>query len=132
MRVVAGLVGGRRLRVPPGRGTRPTSDLVRGAMFNSLTSFDLIDGAAVADLFAGSGALGIEALSRGAASAVFVERDRQAIATIRGNLTDLGLADRATVVMADALVWAGRALAIDVALVDPPYGFERWEQLLTC
>jgi 16S rRNA (guanine966-N2)-methyltransferase len=130
MRVVAGSVGGRRLRVPPGHATRPTSELVRGAIFNSLTSLGLVDGATVCDLFAGSGALGIEALSRGAASAVFVERDRKAADTIRANLADLGLAERGRVVVADALTWAAGAAPADIAFIDPPYAFEGWSQLL--
>ena len=85
MRVIAGTLGGRRLKAPPGRGTRPTSDRVREALFAMLGD---LDGARVLDLFAGTGALGIEALSRGAASAVFVERDARAAAVLRANLTD--------------------------------------------
>ena len=87
MRVVAGEFGGRRLRAPRGAGTRPTADRVREALFSMLGD---VSGARVLDLYAGSGALGIEALSRGAASAVFVERDAQAAATIRRNLDELG------------------------------------------
>ena len=78
MRVVAGELGGRRLIAPAGTSTRPTTDRVREAIFNSLGSAGLLDGALVADLFAGSGAIGIEALSRGAERCVFVERDRTA------------------------------------------------------
>lgn len=132
MRVVAGTVGGRRLSVPPGVATRPTSELVRGAMFNSLTAQGRVEDAAVLDLFAGSGALGIEALSRGAARAVFVEHDRVAARVLSENLATLGLADVATVRVADALVWAegqGR-VPFDVALADPPYGFDAWDRLL--
>lgn len=104
---------------------------MRGAVFNSLDSLGLVADAKVWDLFAGSGALGIEALSRGAASATFVERDRRAAATIRDNLDTLGLADRATVVTADAVVWAKTAPAPDLALIDPPYAFDDWDALLT-
>ena len=86
IRVVSGEFGGRKLVVPDGLATRPTTDKVRQAVFNSLDSAGLIDGAAVVDLFAGSGALGIEALSRGAATCVFVERDRAALQALRANI----------------------------------------------
>src|SRR5215468_11831534 len=99
MRVVAGRLGGRRLRAPRGRDTRPTSDRVREALFSMLGP---LEGARVLDLFAGSGALGIEALSRGAASAVFVERDPEAVRTIERNLDRLRLIG-ARVVHGDAL-----------------------------
>ena len=88
MRVVAGELRGRRIDAPPGLDTRPTTDKVREAVFNALGSLDLIRDATVADLYAGSGALGIEALSRGAAHCTFVERDRTALRTLRGNLAD--------------------------------------------
>ncbi|HEX8066121.1 MAG TPA: 16S rRNA (guanine(966)-N(2))-methyltransferase RsmD [Thermoleophilaceae bacterium] len=121
MRVVAGAFGGRPLKAPPGRRTRPTADRVREALFSILGP---LDGARAADLFAGSGALGIEALSRGAASATFVERDRRAAATIRENLLAIGAQDRATVVARDALRWLASAAdgpAYDLVLLDPPY-----------
>ena len=82
LRIVAGTVGGRRIDVPPGQGTRPTSDRVREALFNALESLDAVDGARVLDAFAGSGALGIEALSRGASHATFADTDPQAIEVI--------------------------------------------------
>jgi 16S rRNA (guanine966-N2)-methyltransferase len=129
MRVVAGTVGGRRLEAPD--AVRPTTELVRAAIANSLTSLGVLDGAHVVDLFAGSGALGIEALSRGAASAVFVESDRQTATVIRANLAALELTDRATVVVADALRWAATSEAADLALIDPPYGFDGWDELLS-
>ena len=94
MRVVAGRPRGRVLRGPAGTATRPTSDRVREAMFSMLSSMDAIEGAPVVDLFAGSGALGIEALSRGAASVTFVDHDRAALAAIRANLAVLGDAGR--------------------------------------
>ncbi len=130
MRVIAGDLGGRRLVAPSGVATRPTTDRVREAVFNSLTSAGLIEGALVADLFAGSGAIGIEALSRGAEHCVFVERDRAALAALDENLTTLGLRDRATVRAADALT-AVAALDADIVFADPPYGFDRWEELIT-
>ncbi|MGI8807438.1 MAG: 16S rRNA (guanine(966)-N(2))-methyltransferase RsmD [Acidimicrobiales bacterium] len=132
MRVVAGLAGGRRLKAPVGRKVRPTSERVREAMFNSLGSLDAVDGATVLDLFAGTGALGIEALSRGAASATFVDADAQAVRAIKENLGATGLAERARVVHADVF----RFLAdppptpVDVAFADPPYAFDDWERLL--
>ncbi len=130
MRVVSGTVGGRRLEVPPGRSTRPSSELVRGAIFNSLTSLGAVEGATVWDLFAGSGALGIEALSRGAATAIFVDSDRRAVSTIRANLDALGLADRARVVCADVARWVERDGSADLVLIDPPYAFDAWARLL--
>jgi 16S rRNA (guanine966-N2)-methyltransferase len=97
MRVISGEFGGRRLVAPAGTTTRPTTDKVRQAVFNSLGSMGVIEGAVVADLYAGSGALGIEALSRGAERCVFVERDRAALHALRENIAALDLADRATV-----------------------------------
>jgi 16S rRNA (guanine966-N2)-methyltransferase len=127
MRVVAGSAKGRRLVAPAGTATRPTSDRVREAIFSMLASLDVLDGAVVVDLFAGSGALGIEALSRGAERATFVERDRDAAAVIEANLDATALRDRATVTRADAATFAG---AVDVAFVDPPYEFDEWPALL--
>src|SRR3954463_9570863 len=89
-RIVAGTAGGRRLKVPP-KGTRPTSERVREALFNALETAGELDGAHVLDLYAGSGALGLEALSRGAADALFVESDRRAAGVLRRNVSDLGL-----------------------------------------
>lgn len=131
IRVVSGEFGGRKLVVPDGLATRPTTDKVRQAVFNSLDSAGLIDGAAVVDLFAGSGALGIEALSRGAATCVFVERDRAALHALRANISALGLEQRTTVVTSDVPAWVPALRGIDLALIDPPYEFDGWEQLLT-
>ena len=121
MRVIAGTAGGRRLKAPPGCGTRPTADRVREAMFSSIG--DEIDGADVLDLFAGSGALGIEALSRGARWATFVERDERAAAVVRDNLAAAGLSERATVVRGDAAAFVSRSAGRRYAVVfcDPPY-----------
>ena len=127
MRVIAGSRGGRRLASPAGTRTRPTSDLVRGAIFNSLTARGEVEGAVVADLFAGSGALGIEALSRGAAEAVFVDSSRAAARTIAANLAALDL--RGTVLTQKVERWhAGRPL--DLVLADPPYEWDGWDTLL--
>ncbi|MBA3287759.1 MAG: 16S rRNA (guanine(966)-N(2))-methyltransferase RsmD [Acidimicrobiia bacterium] len=129
MRVVAGELRGRRIVVPPTGIIRPTTDKVREAVFNALTSLDAIVGARVADLFAGSGAFGIEALSRGAAHCTFIERDRTVIRAIDENVAVLGLRDRATVRLGDAVALAPSVRA-DVVFADPPYGFEGWERLL--
>jgi 16S rRNA (guanine(966)-N(2))-methyltransferase RsmD len=114
------MLGGRRLNAPAGSATRPTSDRVREAVFSILGP---LDGERVLDLFAGSGALGIEALSRGAAEAVFVERDRRALAALRGNLEALGV--DADVRPAEALralrEAAARGEAYDLVFLDPPY-----------
>ena len=130
MRVVAGEARGRQLLAPPGRDTRPTSDRVREAIFNLLRSLDRIDGALVVDLFAGSGALGIEALSRGAAHCTFVEKHRGALAVIEANLATTKLADRADVRQGDAVVFAARGASADLVLADPPYAFDGWDGLL--
>jgi 16S rRNA (guanine966-N2)-methyltransferase len=129
MRIVAGELRGRLIEAPPGRDTRPTTDKVREAMFNALGSLDLVRDAVVVDLYAGSGALGIEALSRGAAEVVFVERDRAALRVLRENLDHLGLGDRARVQSGDAFALAGR-LPADLVLADPPYDFDAWPELL--
>jgi 16S rRNA (guanine966-N2)-methyltransferase len=131
MRVVAGSAGGLRLVAPAGEETRPTSDRVREATFNALGSLGLVENADVLDLFAGSGAMGIEALSRGAAHAVFVDTEDRARQAIRTNLAATKLADRATVVAGDARTFLGSAdRRFDLAILDPPYAFDRWTDLL--
>ena len=134
MRVVSGDLGGRKLVTPDGSDTRPTSDRVREAMFNSLFSLDAIEGARVLDAFAGSGALGIEALSRGALHATFVETGRDALAALRENLETLQLGAQGRVVPGDALAHLERTAAegshYDLVLLDPPYGFDQWDELL--
>ena len=134
MRVVSGDLGGRKLVTSDGSDTRPTSDRVREAMFNSLFSLDAIEGARVLDAFAGSGALGIEALSRGALHATFVETGRDALAALRENLETLQLGAQGRVVPGDALAHLERTAAegshYDLVLLDPPYGFDQWDELL--
>ena len=130
MRIVAGSARGRRIEAPPGEGTRPTTDRVRQAIFNALWSMGAVDGATVLDLFAGSGAMGLEALSRGAAHVTFVESDRRTAEVIRRNVDHLGMADRARIVVADALDHARRGERADLVLCDPPYAFDRWDELL--
>lgn len=121
MRVIAGRLGGRRLLSPRGGDTRPTADRVREALFSSLGD---LTGALVCDLYAGTGALGIEALSRGARRAVFVESARPALAVLRENLASLGLGDAARVVplpVERALELLRDDAPFDLALLDPPY-----------
>jgi 16S rRNA (guanine966-N2)-methyltransferase len=121
MRIIAGEHRGRRIVAPKGRATRPTSDRVRENAFNLIGP---VDGATVLDLFAGSGALGLEALSRGAASAVFVDADRDACRVINANLDTLGL--DATVLCQDVLrAVAQERRAFDLVLLDPPYEYPR-------
>ena len=140
MRVVGGTARGRRLVGPGGNATRPTSDRVREAVFDMLASLEAagttrLEGAEVVDLFAGTGAMGIEALSRGAARATFVERDPEAVLAIERNLAATGLGP-AVVVRRDVdafLRSAGvrsRPAPFDLAFCDPPYGFDRWEEVL--
>lgn len=123
MRVVAGRLGGRRLRTVPGRGTRPTADRVREALFAILG--ERVTGARVLDLFAGTGALAIEALSRGARSAVLVEPDARAASVIRANLEALGLAASARVRRTRAETYLRRpgGEPFDLVFLDPPYAF---------
>ena len=119
MRIIAGTWRGRRIVAPPGRATRPMLDRVREAVFSTLTPW-LAD-ATVLDLFAGSGSLGLEALSRGARRVRFVERSVPALAALRKNVADLRARDRVEIVAADALAAASWIPAVDVAFVDPPY-----------
>ena len=121
LRIVAGDLGGRYIEAPAGRHTRPTAARVREAWFSALAD-DVVD-ARVADLYAGSGALGIEALSRGAAHVHFVESDRRVASVLDRNLRALGLGSRSRLVRGDALAWID-ALAepLDLVLADPPYG----------
>src|SRR5215218_2257874 len=120
MRVIAGTYGGRRLQAPPGTDTRPTADRVRESLFSILR--ERVHDARVLDLFAGSGALGIEALSRGAKEAVFVDSAHGAVAAIRENLEKLGI--EGLVHRRDALAWlaaAEGAQPFELVFADPPY-----------
>lgn len=133
MRVVGGTARGRRLVAPAGDRTRPTGDRARGAIFNALWSRGELDGARVVDLFAGSGALGIEALSRGAAHAVFVDSDPAARRAIFANLAACGFTDRAEVVgrtVERFLAGLAGDSPFDLAFCDPPYAFDAWAELL--
>lgn len=125
MRIVGGTHSGRVLRAPAGAATRPTSEKVREALFNILgNTLGSLEGEHVLDLFAGSGGLGIEALSRGAAHATFVDSAKPALACVRQNLRELGLEARATVVSGDAVTQAARLVPTrpwKLVFVDPPY-----------
>jgi 16S rRNA (guanine966-N2)-methyltransferase len=125
MRIVAGKWRGRKLVAPPGEATRPTADRVRQALFDMLLHApwggpDTVEGAHVLDLFAGTGAFGLEALSRGAAHATFVEQDRAALAALRANIAACQAQDRCTVLAIDALA-APRGEPADLVFLDPPY-----------
>ena len=121
MRIIAGEWRGRPLDAPPGEATRPTADRVRETLFSMLVSrLGSFDDLAVADLFAGSGALGLEALSRGAARATFVERDSAAVAAIRRNAERLGASNRVQILGGSALALP-RSEPFDLILADPPY-----------
>ena len=122
MRVIAGEWRGRRLVTPAGMATRPTADRTRETLFSMLVSrLGSFDGLRVADLYAGSGALGIEALSRGAAHAVFVEHDREALNAIAANLVTFGATDRARSIAGSAARLSAIAQPVDLLLADPPY-----------
>ena len=131
MRIVAGELRGRQLIAPKGTVTRPTTDKARQATFNALGSLNVIIGAKVVDLFAGSGALGIEALSRGAAHCTFVEIDRLALDALRTNIETLGLGERSSVVRGDGLVYSGTISDATLLLADPPYEFAKWPEILS-
>lgn len=130
MRIIAGEWGGRRIQAPRGRNTRPTADRIREAWMSALGGA-VVD-ARVLDLFAGSGALGLECLSRGAAEVVFVERARSALKVLRANVETLGAQAYVQVVATDAIAYASRleAGAFDLALADPPYDRGHAAQLL--
>lgn len=133
MRVVAGAAGGLRLVAPRSGDVRPTSERVREAIFAALGSLGALSDARVLDLFAGSGALGIEALSRGARHVTFVDSQRAAVVAIRANLASTGLdgGGRARVVRAGAASFvAGEPGGWDLVLADPPYGFAEWPSVL--
>jgi len=123
MRIIAGKWRGRTIKAPPGDATRPTADRVREALFSMLTSrLGDFDGLRVADLYAGTGALGLEALSRGAAHVAFVDNERDALAALKANIDALG-ADADSAVLALPVEAIGRtALPYDLLLLDPPYG----------
>lgn len=129
MRIVAGSMRGRTLETPAGQSTRPTSERAREALFNILAHQDVpISGARIADIFAGSGALGFEALSRGAASVTFVEKDAAALRALRANAQKLGVTERISILPVDARFLLRETAPFQYLFMDPPYksglGFE--------
>ncbi|HVB92051.1 MAG TPA: 16S rRNA (guanine(966)-N(2))-methyltransferase RsmD [Acidimicrobiales bacterium] len=131
VRVIGGRSRGRRLAAKLPESVRPTSDRVREAIFDILGSQGGVAGLRVVDLYCGSGALGLEALSRGAAAATFVDQDPGALAAVKANLEAVGLGDEpATLVRAALPGWLGNAPVFDLALCDPPYDFDGWAALL--
>ena len=132
LRIIAGEARGRRLSTPEGTDVRPTTSRVREAVFNSLHSQGCLEGSDVLDLFAGSGALGLEAVSRGAASATFVESVPPALAALKANIDSTGFNGRCRVVPGDVMDELLRLdREFDIALCDPPYGFGAWPELLS-
>lgn len=138
LRIVGGSLGGRRLAAPPGTGTRPTSEKVREGIFNSLNSMMELSGIHVLDLFAGSGAMGIEALSRGAARVTFVEGHGRTAGVIRSNIAKLGLSrEQARVVQSRVESWLARSApatggmdGAGLVLLDPPYEYTSYGDCL--
>jgi 16S rRNA (guanine966-N2)-methyltransferase len=126
VRIVAGRLKGRRLVAPKGLATRPTADRARQALFDMIMhaywAEGVIQGATVLDAFAGTGALGLEALSRGAAAACFIERDHEALATLRANIAACGIESLCRVIPGDATRPPAPATPCRVVFLDPPYG----------
>lgn len=133
MRVISGSFKGRQLKAVPGSGTRPTTDKVKESLFNMIGPY-FVGGTAL-DLFAGSGGLGIEGLSRGLDKVVFVDRDQQAIKTIKMNLAELALGDHSEVYRNDAVravkALIKREMTFDYIFLDPPYKQQKLHDLLT-
>lgn len=122
MRIIAGQWRGRKLVAPKGDATRPTADRTRETLFAMLTSrLGDFEGLQVADLFAGSGALGLEALSRGAATCLFVEQDRAAVDVIKANITTLGARDQTRIEAGSVMTLRAATASLDLILADPPY-----------
>lgn len=121
IRVIAGKYGGRKIDAPDGRKTHPMSERIRNALFNSIGSE--IQGATVLDAFAGTGAIGLEALSRGAQHCTFIERDRVAQAILRKNIADLNSEDESHIVQATVSNWLSTSMdaSFDIIFADPPY-----------
>lgn len=130
MRIVAGRLGGRRLVAPKGQGTRPTTDRVREAVFSLGEVRRRVEGARVADLFAGTGALGLEALSRGAARVEFYEASGKALRALSQNIEALGVAEEVQVHRGRLPRAMGPGPALDLVFMDPPYGTGAWAAAL--
>lgn len=130
LRIIAGRFGSRLINADVGRATHPMGDRVRSALFARLLSHRSIDGAKVLDAFAGTGALGLEALSRGAGSVTFVERDKVALRVLRGNIKLLGVSEQVTVVSTSVKTWLDtkdQSDSYDIVLADPPYNYPQPE-----
>jgi 16S rRNA (guanine966-N2)-methyltransferase len=130
MRIIAGSARGRRITAPEGRGTRPMTDRARESTFNMLHSLGVLEGAVVLDLYAGSGSLGLEALSRGAARVTFVEADRRAVAALRHNVSHLGFERQADVRVGPVAAVLPTLGPADLVFCDPPYAQDPWPGLL--
>ncbi|MCB1562575.1 MAG: 16S rRNA (guanine(966)-N(2))-methyltransferase RsmD [Alphaproteobacteria bacterium] len=125
MRIVSGRFGGRRLEVPKNRDIRPTSDKIRGAIFNSLASRRVLENAQILDIFCGTGALGLEALSRGAAFCTFIDKNRESLALTQRNISTLGAGDIASTQLKDfskPVTKPDNTPQATLAFLDPPYG----------
>ena len=125
MRIVAGTFGGRKIHVPKGRDIRPTTDKIRGAIFNALQSRGAVEGARVIDCFCGTGALGLEAISRGAERCVFIDNSRSSLDVAKENAAALGVKEEARFILKDAARLGPRPEGIPPAtlvFIDPPYG----------
>ena len=130
MKIIGGEFKGRTLKTPKNSATRPTTSLVRGALFNICQS--ILEGARCLDLFAGSGALGIEALSRGANFALFIEKDRKALDALRQNVRDFGIEKKSLIIPGDVFTRLEHLQEqFDLITADPPYGEKTYEKLLT-
>lgn len=130
LRIIAGRFGSRLISADVGRATHPMGDRVRSALFARLLSHQSMDGAKVLDAFAGTGALGLEALSRGAGSVAFVERDKVALRVLRGNIKLLGVSEQVTVVSTSVKTWLDtkdQSDLYDIVLADPPYNYPQPE-----
>ncbi len=134
MRITGGALGSRRLHVPRSADVRPMRDQVRAALFNIL--MDVVEGSRFLDLFAGTGSVGLEALSRGASEAVFVDHGREALELLRRNVAELEVGDRAEILGEDvfrALArWGGADRRFDLVFIGPPYGAELAHRTLAC
>lgn len=129
MRIIAGSARGLKLKAPDGQNTRPTADRVKEALFSSLS--DKLSGARVLDAFSGSGALGLEALSRGAKEAVFIENGREAFGVLKENLNKSGLSSRGKLFFTDALSYIEKTdEQFDIIFLDPPYASGLYERFL--
>jgi len=134
MRVISGICRGMKLIAPAGKATRPTSDRVKEALFNIISSRFSFDGASILDICSGTGALGIEALSRGAASSVFIENDRNTLASLEKNISDPRIKNRSEIAAMDAVkalsLLARRGKKYDVVFFDPPYNSDLYLHLI--